>query len=284
MAVDLHVHSTASDGSETPSEVVRLAAEARLTAMALTDHDTLEGVEEAREEAARRGIELIPGVELSCEWDRGGLHMVVLFLEPGPGPLQDRLPELRDSRNRRNRVIAERLAGMGFDISIEEVEQLAGGGSVGRPHFAEVLRRKGYVPDISSAFALYLGAGRPAYAARPLIPPEEAIELARRSGAVPVVAHPHTIGLDRAAEYAAFYEWMAGLGLAGVECCYSEYDPRVRRELARAVRDRGLIPSGGSDFHGDYKPGLRIGVGRGDLRVPDRVLEELRAARAEAPG
>ena len=279
MAVDLHVHSTASDGSETPSEVVRLAAEAGLTAVALTDHDTLEGVEEAREEAVRRGIELIPGVELACEWERGGLHLVVLFLEPGPGPLQDRLAELQDSRNRRNRVIAERLAGLGVDISIEEVEQQAGGGSVGRPHFAEVLRRKGCVPDISSAFARYLGAGAPGYAARPLLLPEEAIELARRSGAAPVVAHPHTLGLDRAAEYAAFYEWTADLGLAGVECYCSEYDPRMRRELARAVRARGLVPSGGSDFHGAYKPGLRIGAGRGDLRVPGRVLEELRAAR-----
>lgn len=284
MAVDLHVHSTASDGSETPSEVVRLAAEAGLTAMALTDHDTLEGVEEAREEAARRGIELIPGVELSCEWERGGMHMVVLFLEPGPGPLQDRLAELRDFRNRRNRVIAERLAGLGMDISLEEVEQLAGGGSVGKPHFAEVLRRKGYVPDIPSAFDRYLGAGRPAHVARPLLTPEEAIELARRSGAVSVVAHPHTLGLDRGAEYTAFFEWMAGLGLAGVECYYSEYDPRMRLERVRAVRARGLIPSGGSDFHGAFKPGLLIGAGRGDLRVPDRVLEDLRAARAEAPG
>ncbi len=284
MAVDLHVHSTASDGSETPSEVVRLAAEAGLTAMALTDHDTLEGVEEAREEAARRGIELIPGVELSCEWDRGGMHMVVLFLEPGPGPLQDRLAELRDSRNRRNRVIAERLAGLGMDISLEEVEQLAGGGSVGKPHFAEVLRRKGYVPDIPSAFDRYLGPGRPAYAARRLLLPEEAIELARRSGAVSVVAHPHTLGLDRGAEYTAFFEWTAGLGLAGVECCYSEYDPRMLEERVRAVRAHGLIPSGGSDFHGAFKPGLLIGAGRGDLRVPDRVLEDLRAARAEAPG
>lgn len=284
MAVDLHVHSTASDGSETPSEVVRLAAEAGLTAVALTDHDTLEGVEEAREEAARRGVELIPGVELACEWERGGLHLVVLFLEPGPGPLQDRLAELQDSRNRRNRVIAERLAGLGIDISWEEVEQQAGGGSAGRPHIAEVLRRKGYVPDIAAAFARYLGAGAPGYAARRLLPPEEAVELARRSGAAPVVAHPHTIGLDRAAEYAAFYEWMADLGLAGVECYCSGYDPRMRRELERAVRAHGLAPSGGSDFHGDYKPGLRIGAGRGDLRVPDRVLEELRAARADGPG
>ncbi len=281
MAVDLHVHSTASDGSETPSETVRLAARAGLTAVALTDHDSLEGVEEARAEAERQGIELIPGVELSCEWDRGGLHIVVLFLEPGPGPLQDRLGELREGREGRTLVMIERLACLDIHIDYEEVVRQAKGGSIGRPHIAAVMQRKGYVPDIPSAFACYLGRGRPAYAPRPLLRPEEAIGLAGRSGAVSVAAHPHTIGLDSAAEYAAFYRRMAGLGLAGVECYYPEYDLRMRRDLAQTVGAHGLLPSGGSDFHGTYKPGLRVGVGRGDLIVPDRILEDLRAARPD---
>ena len=276
MAVDLHVHSTASDGSEPPSEVVRLAAGAGLTAVALTDHDTLEGVEEARDEAERLGLELIPGVELSCEWVRGGLHLVVLFLEPGRGPLQDRLGALRDFRDCRNRGIAERLAALGMDIDYQEVLEQSGGGSVGRPHFAAVMKRKGYVPDLADAFDRYLGAGGPAYVARRLLSPEEAIRLALRSGAVPVVAHPHTLGLDNAAEYAATYRLLAGFGLVGVECFYGEYGPATRRDLERSVRSFGLLPSGGSDFHGDYKPGLRVGVGRGDLVVPDRVLEDLR--------
>ena len=256
--------------------MVKLAARAGLSAVALTDHDTLEGVEEARLEAESYGIELVPGTELSCEWDRGGLHVVVLFLEPGRGPLQDRLAELRDARHSRNREIAERLSGLGFDIDYPQVLKEAGGGSVGRPHIAAVMKRKGYVPDISTAFREYLGAGRPAYVARRLPAPEEAIGLARRSGAVPVLAHPHTLGLDNSAEYAAAYRWMAGMGLVGVECFYSEYDPATRRDLERSVRSFGLLPSGGSDFHGDYKPGLRVGVGRGDLEVPDRVLEALR--------
>ena len=285
MAVDLHAHSTASDGSESPAEVVRLAARAGLNAVALTDHDTLEGVDEAAREAERVGIELVPGVELSCEWDRGGLHLVVLFLPPGRGPLQDRLAGFREDRERRNRVIAARLASIGIDVSYEEVLEQAGGGSVGRPHFAAVMKRKGYVPDIGAAFAEYLGAGGPASAARRLMPPDEAIGLARRSGAVPVLAHPHTLGLDNAAEFSAAYRRLAGFGLVGVECYYGEYDRQRRRDLVRAVRSFGLLPSGGSDFHGDYKPGLRIGAGRGDLAVPDEVLEELRTcADRPSPG
>lgn len=276
MAVDLHAHSTASDGTERPSEVVRLAARAGLAAVALTDHDTLEGVEEARLEAGKRGIELIPGTELSCDWDRGGLHVVVLFLEPGPGPLQDRLEELRDARHTRNRSIARRLGELGLGVDYQEVLDEAVGGSVGRPHIAAVMKRRGYVPDISSAFREYLGVGAPAYVPRRLLSPEEAIGLALRSGGVPILAHPHTLGLDNSAEYAETYRWLGRAGLVGVECFYSEYDPSTRRELERSVRSFGLLPSGGSDFHGDYKPGLRVGVGRGDLEVPDRVLEALR--------
>ena len=256
--------------------MVRLAARAGLSAVALTDHDTLEGVEEARYEATKRGIELIPGTEISCEWDRGGLHVVVLFLEPGPGPLQDRLAELREARHTRNRSMARRLGDLGFAIDYRDVLDEAVGGSVGRPHIAAVMKRRGYVPDIATAFRQYLGVGRPAYVPRRLPAPEEAIGLALRSGAVPVLAHPHTLGLDNSAEYAETFRWLARAGLVGVECSYSEYDPATRRALERSVRSFGLLPSGGSDFHGDYKPGLRVGVGRGDLEVPDRVLEALR--------
>ena len=279
MAVDLHTHSTASDGSESPAAVVGLAVQAGLSAVALTDHDTLEGIEEARAEAGPAGIELIPGAEVACEWKGGGLHMVVLFLEPGPGPLQDRLAEFRAGRDRRNRAIARRLDEIGVDIDYEEVLAQARGGSVGRPHFAALLVAKGYVPDIPAAFREYLGSRGVAYATRPLLPPEEAIGLARRSGGVPVAAHPHTLGLNTAEEYADAFRLLAGYGMVGVECYYGEYPAETRRRLEATVRSFGLLPSGGSDFHGSYKPGQRVGVGRGDLVVPDRVLEDLRAAR-----
>ncbi len=279
MAVDLHVHSNASDGTESPSEVVRLAAAAGLTAVALTDHDTQEGVDEAREEAERQGIELIPGVEIACEWDRGGMHLVVLFLEPGVGPLQDRLDDLNASRRLRNQAIAERLNRLGVAVGFAEVLEEAGNGTVGRPHFASVMQKKGYVPDISTAFRDYLGGYAPAYVPRRLLSASDAIGLARRSGAVPVLAHPHTLRLDRTSEYRAEYRRLAAFGLTAVECFYGEYDPATRLELERAVRSFGLLPSGGSDFHGRYKPGLQVGKGRGDLVVPDRVLDDLREAR-----
>ncbi len=279
MAVDLHVHSCASDGTESPSGVVRLAAAAGLTAVALTDHDTQEGVEEARDEADRHGIELVPGVEIACEWDRGGMHLVVLFLEPGVGPLQDRLNDLNASRQLRNQAIAERLNQLGVAIDFAEVLEEAGNGTVGRPHFASVLRKKGYVPDISAAFRDYLGGGAPAYVPRRLPSAREAIDLARLSGAVPVLAHPHTLRLDRTSEYREEYRRLARYGLGAVECFYGEYDPATRLELERSVRSFGLLPSGGSDFHGRYKPGLQVGKGRGDLVVPDRVLDDLREAR-----
>lgn len=279
MTVDLHSHSTASDGSDTPTELMQVAARAGLTSIALTDHDTLDGLVEARAEADRLGLELIPGTEISCEWEPGTMHMVILFLERGPGPLQDRLQGLQDGRSRRNEVIVERLQGLGFDITYDEILEEAGGGSVGRPHFAGVMVRKGYVPDIRAAFDQYLANGKPAYVGRERLQPQEAIELARASGAVPVVAHPHTLGLDTAEEFADFYRQVAEWGLAGIECFYGEYDRITQQDLAKTVSSFGLLPSGGSDYHGSYKEGLELGTGRGELSVPDSVLADLRAAR-----
>jgi len=139
------------------------------------------------------------------------------------------------------------------------------------------MKKKGYVSDISTAFREYLGAGRPAYVARRLLTPADAISLARQSGGIPVLAHPHTLGLDTSTEYADTYRWLTDMGLVGVECFYGRYDPATRHRLERTVRSFGLLPSGGSDFHGEYKPDLQVGVGRGDLEVPDRILEELRS-------
>jgi len=279
MAVDLHTHSTSSDGTESPTAVIEGAAAAGLSAVALTDHDTLEGIEEAQVAADRLGIELIPGTEISCEWEPGTMHMVILFLDPGPGPLQDRLQALQDARSQRNEVIVERLQGLGMDITYDEILEEAGSGSVGRPHFAAVMERKGLVENFRDAFDRFLANGQPAYVPRERLEPEVAVELARLSGAVPVIAHPHTLGLNTAEEFASFYDRMAGFGLAGIEAYYGEYLLVHQHALAATLRSHGLIPSGGSDYHGSYKEGLELGTGRGWLHVSDRVLDELRAAR-----
>lgn len=279
MAVDLHTHSTSSDGTETPTVVIEAAAAARLSAVALTDHDTLEGIAEAQLAADRLGIELIPGTEISCEWDQGTMHMVVLFLEPGPGPLQERLSEFQEGRSRRNEVIIEKLQQLGMDITYDEVLAEAGEGSVGRPHFAAVMEAKGYVENFRAAFDEYLANGKPGYVSRERLTPETAVQLSRQSGAVPVIAHPHTLGLDTASQFAEFYEQMTAIGVAGIEAYYGEYLTVHQHALAATLRGHGLIPSGGSDYHGSYKQGLEVGTGRGWLTVPDEVLAELRSAR-----
>ena len=281
MAVDLHTHSTASDGTRPPAEVVRLAAEAGLTAVALTDHDTTEGVAEALPAAEEAGVELIPGVELSCEWEPGTMHLLALFLPPGPGPLQDRLAGLRAGREERNRAILNRLREMGMDIHEDELRAEAGSGSAGRPHIAALLVRKGCAADIADAFHRFLARGRPAYQGRPRMRPEEAVRLTRESGAAAVLAHPHTLGIDGARRYGDLFERMADWGLGGVECHYGEYEPALRRKMAAAAARFGLAAAGGSDFHGEYRPGVRVGKGRGDLSVPDSVLDDLRAALPE---
>ena len=276
MSVDLHTHSTASDGTDTPAELVKAALELGLGALAVTDHDTLAGVAEARRAAAGSGLELIPGTELSLDYDRGGMHLVVLWLEPGPGPLQDRLGALQKGRNIRNHAVVERLEHLGMPMAISEVLEEAGGGSVGRPHIAAVMMAKGYVPDIATAFDLWLAAGRPAYVGRERLSPEEAISLARESGAVPVLAHPHTLGIHRAGEMSSLLSHLVSAGLVGLEAEYSLYRRHEREGYADLARRFGLLPSGGSDYHGSYKPGLHLGTGYGDLRVNERLVEALR--------
>lgn len=284
MSVDLHTHSNRSDGSDEPAELVRKAVAKKLTAVALTDHDTLEGIEEAREEASNLPIELIPGVEISCEWAPGAMHLVVLFLPPEPGPLQDRLTDLQASRSQRNYRIADRLRQMGIDITMDEVIEESRVGVVGRPHFAAILVRKGVVADIPTAFTDYLGNQAPAYVPRMRLEPEEAISLARASGGVPILSHPHTLGHTSAEEYAVTYRRLTAAGLVGIDAYYGDYTPEQREELAGIARSYGLIPSGGSDYHGSYKEGLELGSGRGDLAVPDSALEELRAVHQDLIG
>ncbi len=280
MAVDLHTHSRESDGSDEPAELMRKAAEAGLSAIALTDHDTLSGIPEAHLAAEHHGIRLIPGTELSLEWPHGGMHLVVLWLDPGQGPLQDELTRIQDARASRNERMVERLIELDYDISMDEVLSEAGSGVVGRPHFAAILVRKGYFPDPPAVFDQLLANGRPGYLGRQRLDPETAIGLAVRSGAVTVLAHPHTLGHNRAEEFGATFERLAAAGLAGIECFYPEYPPEERRAFAEQAKTFGLVAGGGSDYHGGYKQGLFLGTGRSNnLHIPDHVLADLEEAR-----
>jgi predicted metal-dependent phosphoesterase TrpH len=278
--IDLHAHSTASDGSDSPAEVMAMAAGVGLTAIALTDHDTVEGLAEARQAAADAGVRLVSGCELSCEVGAATMHLLVYFLDDGPGPLQDKLAGLQAARADRNRRIVDVLSAHGLDVTLDEILAEAGGGSVGRPHVAGVLLRKGYVGSIQEAFDLWLGKGKPAYLDRERLLPAEAIDRAHASGAVAVLAHPTSLGFD-GQTLEAFIAGLAADGLDGMECEYGRYPPELRASL-RSLADRlGLAVTGGSDYHGRYKPDISLGTGTGDLHVPDDLLEALEARRPE---
>lgn len=279
MGIDLHSHSSFSDGSDSPDELFDSAARGGITTLALTDHDTLEGIGAARAASRRTGVELIPGTELSLEFDRGGMHLIVLWLEPRSGPLQDRLDELQNGRNRRNERIVERLADLNLPISIDEVLTEAGEGTVGRPHIAAVMVRKGYVDSIEQAFIEYLGNSGPAYVGRERLSPRDAIRLAKASGGVPILAHPHTLGLDNRQEMSDLLDELVSYGLVGIECHYGTYTAEGRRGMVAMAARFGLLPSGGSDYHGSYKPDVALGLGRVGLPIPDTILEELRSLR-----
>ena len=278
MAVDLHVHSSASDGTDPPGVVVAKAAEVGLSALALTDHDTLTGIPAARSAATGLPIELIPGVELSVDHAGMKIHMLAYFLEPTNGPLQDRLAELRSGRNTRNQLIVRRLNELGYSITMEDVLHHADGDAVGRPHIADALVESGAFEARSDAFVDLLGDGGSAYFERMRLTAIEAITLTTESGGVTSIAHPLTITAD-AATLRSIFEALRNAGLAGFEAHYAEYPPAVRTQLAAVAADLGLVATGGSDYHGTGKPDLHIGSGRGDLVVPDSRLEELRRRR-----
>ncbi len=279
MAVDLHTHSTYSDGTDDPATLVRLALDAGLSALALTDHDTLDGIGEARAAAAGTSLDLIPGVELSVDWEAGPAHLLAYWVEPGVGPLPERLAEIQAGRARRNGEILAALADLGIHLSPEEIRSTPG--LVGRPHIAAALVRAGHVATLPDAFALYLAQGRPAYRPRLRLTAAEAVDLTRRSGGAAVLAHPHTVAAA-ADDYSAALTAFRDLGGGGIECHYPDYPADLREHLAAITRRLGMVPTGGSDYHGDLRPGLALGTGRGDLVVPDEVAAELRRAARRA--
>ena len=275
--IDLHTHSTTSDGSDPPEHIPELALAAGCTAVALTDHDRLDGVAAAAARAEELGVELVPGCEISCEHP-GTMHVLVYFLTDEEGPLQDELHRLQVARDTRNRRMADLMAGLGLPVTYEEIMEEAGGKGAGRPHIAAILVRKGLVGSVQEAFDVWLAKGKPAYMDKERLEADQAVRLARASGGVASLAHPLSLGLEPAALESTVAE-LAGMGLSGIEAIYGRYTPQDRSGLAALAERHGLVVTGGSDHHGTYKPDLKVGVGRGDLDVPDRALEELKARR-----
>lgn len=277
--IDLHTHSTVSDGTDDPAAIPALAAASGCSAVALTDHDRLDGIPAATRRASELGVRLVPGCEISCPHS-GTLHLLVYFVEPGDGPLQDELVRLQRVRDDRNRLMADRLRELGLPVTYEEIEEEAGGMGAGRPHAAAVLVRKGLAASVNDAFDRYLAKGRAGYIEKERLAVDAAVELARASGGVAVLAHPLSLGLSPAALDAAVGE-LAAAGVSGIEAFYGRYSPVDRAGLVDLAATHGLVATGGSDYHGTYKPDLRVGVGTGDLDVPDDALAQLEARRPD---
>ena len=271
---DLHTHSTCSDGTVRPAEVVQRAKAAGLAAMALTDHDTFDGVAEAIEAGQRLGVRVVPGIELSLPHS-GTFHMIGLGVDPANARLAAVADLLNGGRGPRNREIVAKLVALGVDITIEEVEAEAGGDVVARPHVARVLVKKRAAGSIQEAFDRYLKKGGPAYADRARVELSEAIEAIRGAGGASVVCHPFTLGFDEDDAIRAELLRLAAAGVVAVEVRCGRSTPAEIAKWEGLARDAGLLPSGGSDFHGDNKPDLKIGSGRGRLRVPLEWLEAL---------
>jgi predicted metal-dependent phosphoesterase TrpH len=288
--IDLHTHTTVSDGGDSPRELVEKAAAAGLTAIAVTDHDNDAGCDDAVAAGRDLGVEVVRGVEISCDVEdfamrgfhptaRPTMHLLGYFIPETENALSSALAELQNARANRNQKIVDRLNELGIPVTFEEVENEAGGpgAQIGRPHFAAVLVRHGAVPDYQTAFDEYLAKGAKAYVTRKLFKPWEAVELMVSAGVVPVLAHPFTLNL-LAEELERFVDELVDAGLKGIEGYHGDL-PEVEQEPYRAIGGaRDLIVSGGSDYHGDMRPDRGLPGGKHGVTVPDGVLDELRAA------
>ncbi|MDA2910081.1 PHP domain-containing protein [Nitrospiraceae bacterium AH_259_D15_M11_P09] len=275
--LDLHLHTTYSDGSQPPAEVLAMAHKVHVSALAITDHDTVDGLPEAITAGTDLGIEVIPGVEISSRLADTELHVLGYFLDWKDPVLLSRLASLRVSRHRRNPRIVEKLNELGLGITYEEVKALAGTDSVGRPHIARVLMEKGYVKSSKEAFDRYLAQGARAYVPRELPDPPEAIAWIREARGIPVLAHPVWLKTS-AAGLQGLCATLQDHGLRGVEVHYATHNPQQTSEYLEIARQLDLLITGGSDYHGITKPGIEVGVGRGGLKVPSALLEPLRKA------
>ena len=284
--VDLHCHSTASDGTLPPADVARLAQASGLSGLALTDHDTIGGVAEAAAEASRLGIEFLPGIEISAEYPHPGtMHILGYGVDPDSPSLRDLTRKLLEGRDNRNPRIVQRLQELGVAITMEEVEAQAGkdkdpASVVGRPHIAAILNRKGYVSSIKQAFDKYLAPGGLAYFDKERLRPQRAVEMIHESGGLPVLAHPVQLRTTSDAELERVVKDLADLGLSGLEIIHSDHTPDLVEKYTRLADRFGLLKTGGSDFHGSNKKDIDLGTARG-RRVPRELMDKLVARHAE---
>lgn len=279
MFIDLHAHSTASDGTLSPTELVLYAKRKNLKAIAITDHDTVEGVEEALIAERTVGIEVVPGIEISAEFPNSTLHILGYYIDFKDKTFLERLTILQKARAERNPKIIRKLQALGLAIEYDEVREEAGTGQVGRPHFAQVLVKKGYVKNTREAFDKYLTKGAPAYMDKFRFEAKDAINYIVESGGIPVLSHPFTLDYKNPQALESLVKTWMDFGLQGIEVYYSEHDQVQMRLYEEIAVKYNLLVTGGSDFHGNNLKGIDLGTGRNNLAVPYSILARLKEKR-----
>lgn len=274
--IDLHVHTTASDGTLSPAEVVREAKRIGLSAVAITDHDTHCGYAAAREEGERLAVEVVPGIEISTKFT-GPVHILGYYIDVDSPALKEVLDWIVRDRDERNAKMCALMAADGVDITYDYMQKRFGE-VVGRPHFAQILVERGYAESVADAFDRYVEKGRKYYQGRSFLSLERSIELIREAEGIPVLAHPFQYRLDEGGLRELIERCIAS-GLEGMECMYSGYGADKVAYLSAMAEEYGLLRTGGSDFHGTNKPDIALGSGKGELCVPYELLGRLKTHR-----
>lgn len=274
MSVDLHIHSTYSDGTNSPTDLVLMAKRKLLTTISITDHDTAEGISEALQAAANTGVEVIPGIELSVVHEGQHLHLLGYFIDPHDHELSATLNTIQNARLERNDGILAKLRNLGVDITLSEVRAKSKIGQTGRPHIAQVLVDKGVVRTIDEAFSEYLKKGRPAHVERQVLQCRTAIALILGSGGIPVLAHPGSID-PTLGKLPALLKSLVEAGLHGIEVYYPIHSRKICKNLKKMAAEFNLVVTGGSDYHGDIRPGTSL-AGNQRVRVPQEVVVNLK--------
>lgn len=280
LGIDLHIHSTASDGSLTPADIIDHAQKLNLAAIAITDHDSVDGSKEALQIDIPPSLHFLTGVEISAAHPpffpgSGSFHILGYAIHLDNRDLNQALSKLQDARKNRNPEILKRLNKLGFRISLEEVNQEVGEGQLGRPHIAYAMLKKGFVASINEAFDKYLGNAGPAYVDKDRIECEQAISIIRAAGGVPVLAHPALLNIENDQKLDALLQNLVKIGLAGIEVYYPGHSPQQIRQYTELAENYGLLMTGGTDFHGSITPDTKMGSGDGDLFVPYTLYKEL---------
>lgn len=279
-AIDLHIHSTASDGTNSPAQLLAMAARLHLGAIAITDHDSIAGSREALLEGVPADLGFLTGVEISAEPPpsypgSGSIHILGYAIRLDDPELNRELEKLQEARKNRNPKIVERLQKLGIAISMEELEREAADGQAGRPHIASLLVKKGAAESIDDAFDRFLSNGRPGYADKPRIECSQAIALINAASGIPVLAHPCLLGLESEGQLEVLLREMISMGLKGLEVYFTDHTAEQTRRFADLARRYELLMTGGTDFHGTTLPNVQMGIGKGGLHVPYALYERL---------